>query len=242
MVGLGDIDSRPAQGRLHSVKREHLLGVPGARLRGDATVPAGESSANTMPLEAAIRKSPCVRWPPRSTPCCHRPPRGGSSWPPPIGSRPDRARHLAGSLTGREAQVLACLGEGLPDARSRPGCTGPKPGSRAMSRGCWTSWAARTAPRPARPRRPVSSAGSPGGRSCRLELGLGARQAGLRPSPGRSCPPGAAGLTGASRPACCRGSGLYGMTPEPVKPSPADRAEIGIPATPDESFIDARLT
>ena len=29
----------------------------------------------------------------------------------------DRARHLAGSLTGREARVLACLGEGLPDAQ-----------------------------------------------------------------------------------------------------------------------------
>jgi len=31
-----------AQGRLHSVKREHLLGVPSARMRGDATVPAEE--------------------------------------------------------------------------------------------------------------------------------------------------------------------------------------------------------
>jgi len=27
-----------------------------------------------------------------------------------------------------------------------------------------------------------------------------------------------------------------------TKPSPTGRAEIGIPATPDESFIDARLT
>ena len=29
----------------------------------------------------------------------------------------DRARHLAGSLTDREAQVLACLGEGLSNAQ-----------------------------------------------------------------------------------------------------------------------------
>jgi hypothetical protein len=42
VVSLRDIDSRPAQGRLHVVKREHLLGVPGAWLRGDATVPAEE--------------------------------------------------------------------------------------------------------------------------------------------------------------------------------------------------------
>jgi hypothetical protein len=42
VVSLRDIDSRPAQGRLHLVKREHLLGVPGAWLRGDATVPAEE--------------------------------------------------------------------------------------------------------------------------------------------------------------------------------------------------------
>ena len=46
---------------------------------------------------------------------------------------------------------------------------------------------------------PVSSARSPGRRSGRLELGLGARQAGLRPLPGCSCPPGAAGLTGPPR-------------------------------------------
>jgi hypothetical protein len=50
---------------------------------------------------------------------------------------------------------------------------------------------------------PVSSARSPGRRSCRLELGLGARQAGLRPSPGRSCPPGAAGRTGPPRAGGC---------------------------------------
>ncbi len=50
---------------------------------------------------------------------------------------------------------------------------------------------------------PVSSARNPGRRSCRLELGLGARQAGLRPSPGRSCPPGAAGLTGPPRAGGC---------------------------------------
>ena len=121
----------------------------------------------------------------------------------------DRARHLAGSLTGREAQVLACLGEGLPDAqiaarlyRSEARVKGYV--SRMLDKlGCANRAPAGLLARGA----PVSSAGSPGGRSCRLELGLGARQAGLRPSPGRSCPPGAAGLTGASRPACCRGSG-----------------------------------
>ena len=108
------------------------------------------ASANTMPLEAAVRKSPCVRWPPRGTPCCHRPPRGGSSWPPPIGSRPATA---PGTWPGRSptarprcwpASVRAC-----PTRRSRPGCTCPKPGSRATSRGCRASWAPPTAPRPA---------------------------------------------------------------------------------------------
>ena len=160
---------------------------------------AGSAPANTMPLEAAIRRSPCVRWPPGGTPCCHRPPRGGSSWPAPAGSRPAAAPAPGRSLTGREARVLACPGEGLPGAR--PGCACPQPGSRATPGGCWTGWAAPTAPgaacSPATPR--VSSAGSPGRRSCGLEVGLGARQAGLRPSPGRSCPPGAAGLTGPPR-------------------------------------------
>jgi Sigma-70 region 2/Bacterial regulatory proteins, luxR family len=50
---------------------------------------------------------------------------------------------------------------------------------------------------------PVSSARSPGRRSCRLELGLGARQAGPRPSPGPSCPPVAAVLTGPPRVGGC---------------------------------------
>ena len=81
----------------------------------------------------------------------------------------DRARHLAGSLIDREAQVLACLGEACPTRRSRPGCTCPKPGSRATSRGCWTSWAAPTAPRPAcspttpRYRQPVARVGEVAG-------------------------------------------------------------------------------
>jgi DNA-binding NarL/FixJ family response regulator len=52
------------------------------------------------------------------TPGCHRRPRGGLSRPPPAGSRPATAPgHLAGSLTDREAQVLACLGEGLSNAQ-----------------------------------------------------------------------------------------------------------------------------
>ena len=114
----------------------------------------------------------------------------------------DRARHLAGSLTDREAQVLACLGEGLSSAqvaarlylsearvkgyvsRMLGGANRARPGLLARDA-------------------PVSSARSPGRRSCRLELGLGARQAGLRPSPGRSCPPGAAGLTGPPRVGGC---------------------------------------
>ena len=61
----------------------------------------------------------------------------------------DRARKLAGSLTEREAEVLACLGEGCPTPRSRRGCSSPRQRSRAMCPGCWTSSAWRTAPRPA---------------------------------------------------------------------------------------------
>ena len=62
------------------------------------------------------------------------------------------------------ASVRAC-----PTRGSRPGCTCPKPGSRATSRGCWTSWAAPTAPRPAcspatpRYRQPVARVGEAAG-------------------------------------------------------------------------------
>ena len=117
----------------------------------------------------------------------------------------ERARHLAGSLTGREAQVLACLGEGLSSAQiaarlylSEARVKGYV--SRMLDRlGCANRAQAGLLAHDA----PVSSARSPGRRSCRLELGLGARQAGLRPSPGRSCPPGAAGLTGPPRVGGC---------------------------------------
>ena len=117
----------------------------------------------------------------------------------------DRARHLAGSLTDREAQVLACLGEGLSNAQiaarlylSEARVKGYV--SRMLDKlGCANRAQAGLLARDA----PVSSARSPGRRSCRLELGLGARQAGLRPSPGRSCPPGAAGLTGPPRVGGC---------------------------------------
>jgi len=106
----------------------------------------------------------------------------------------DRARHLAGSLTDCEAQVLACLGEGLSEARVKGYV------SRMLDKlGCANRAQAGLLAHDA----PVSSARSPGRRSCRLELGLGARQAGLRPSPGRSCPPGAAGLTGPPRVGGC---------------------------------------
>ena len=107
----------------------------------------------------------------------------------------NRARHLAGSLTDREAQVLACLGEGLSNAQiaarlylSEARVKGYV--SRMLDKlGCANRAQAGLLAHDA----PVSSARSPGRRSCRLELGLGARQAGLRPLPGRSCPPGAAG-------------------------------------------------
>ena len=117
----------------------------------------------------------------------------------------DRARHLAGSLTDREAQVLACLGEGLSNAQiaarlylSEARVKGYV--SRMLDKlGCANRAQAGLLAHDA----PVSSARSPGRRSCRLELGLGARQAGLRPSPGRSCPPVAAGLTGPPRVGGC---------------------------------------
>ena len=119
--------------------------------------------------------------------------------------QPDRARHLAGSLTDREAQVLACLGEGLSNAQiaarlylSEARVRGYV--SRMLDKlGCASRAQSGLLARDA----PVSSARSPGRRSCRLELGLGARQAGLRPSPGRSCPPDAAALTGPPRVGGC---------------------------------------
>jgi DNA-binding CsgD family transcriptional regulator len=117
----------------------------------------------------------------------------------------DRAGTLAGSLTDREAQVLVCLGEGLSNAQiaarlylSEARVKGYV--SRMLDKlGCANRAQAGLLARDA----PVSSARSLGRRSCRLELGLGAPQAGLRPSPGRSCPPGAAGLTGPPRVGGC---------------------------------------
>ena len=147
-----------------------------------------------------------VRWPPRGTPCCHRPPRGGSSWPPPIGSRPATA---PGTWPGRSPtarpRCWPCLGEGLSNAQiaarlylSEARVKGYV--SRMLDKlGCANRVQAGLLAHDA----PVSSARSPGRRSCRLELGLGARQAGLRPSPGRSCPPGAAGLTSPPRVGGC---------------------------------------
>src|SRR6202035_4561225 len=119
------------------------------------------------------------------------------------GPRP--RRHLAGSLTDREARVLLCLGEGLSRAQiaarlylSEARVKGYV--SRMLDKlGCASRAQAGLLARDA----PVLSARSPGRRSCRLELGLGARQAGMRPSPGRSCPPGAAGLTGPPRVGGC---------------------------------------
>ena len=139
----------------------------------------------------------------------------------------DRARHLAGSLTDRLAQLLACLGEGLSNAQvaarlylSEARVKGYV--SRMLDKlGCANRAQAGLLARDA----PVSSARGPGRRGCRLEPGLGARQAGLRPSPGCSCPPGAAGLTGPPQPAavaimsltrsvtsCCRISGCMGSS------------------------------
>ena len=106
----------------------------------------------------------------------------------------------SGSLTDREAQVLACLGEGPSNAQiaARPylsearvnGCV-----SRMLDKlGCANRAQAGLLAHDA----PVSSARSPGRRSGRLELGLRARQTGLRPLSGRSCPPGATGPPGAA--------------------------------------------
>ena len=112
----------------------------------------------------------------------------------------DRARHLAGSLTDREAQVLACLGEGLSNAQIAArlylsearvkGYVSRMPDKLGCANRAQAGLLAHDAP--------VSSARSPGRRSGRLELGLRARQTGLRPLPGRSCPPGATGPPGAA--------------------------------------------
>jgi hypothetical protein len=133
-------------------------------------------------------------------------PRGGSSRPPPVGSRPATA---PGTWPGRSPtarpRCWPCLGEGLSNAQiaarlylSEARVKGYV--SRMLDKlGCANRAQAGLLARDA----PVSSARSPGRRSCRLELGLGARQAGLRPLPGRSCPPGAAGLTGPPRVGGC---------------------------------------
>jgi DNA-binding CsgD family transcriptional regulator len=120
------------------------------------------------------------------------------------------ARNRAGTWPGRtdrEAQVLACLGEGLSNAQiaARLYLSEARVKSyvsRMLDKlGCANRAQAGLLAHDA----PVSSARGPGRRSCRLELGLGARQAGLRPSPGRSCPLGAAGLTGPPQVGGCCG-------------------------------------
>ncbi len=120
--------------------------------------------------------------------------------------QPARDRPAPGRVAHRpRGQVLACLGEGLSNAQiaarlylSEARVKGYV--SRRLDKlGCANCAQAGLLADDA----PVSSARSPGRRSCRLELGLGARQAGLRPSPGRSCPPGAAGLTGPPRVGGC---------------------------------------
>jgi hypothetical protein len=99
----------------------------------------------------------------------------------PHGQERDTNAQIAARLYLSEARVKGCVSRML----DKLGCV-----SRAQA-----SLLAHDAP--------VSSARSPGRRSCRLELGLGTRQAGLRPSPGRSCPPGAAGFTGPPRGGGC---------------------------------------
>ncbi|MGO8893491.1 MAG: response regulator transcription factor, partial [Streptosporangiaceae bacterium] len=120
--------------------------------------------------------------------------------------QPARDRPAPGRVAHRpRGQVLACLGEGLSNAQiaarlylSEARVKGYV--SRMLDKlGCANRAQAGLLAHDA----PVSSARSPGRRSCRLELGLGARQAGLRPSPGRSYPPGAAGLTGPPRAGGC---------------------------------------
>lgn len=100
---------------------------------------------------------------------------------PPLRQRPQRPSQIAARLYLSEARVKGYVSRML----DKLGCA-----NRAQA-----GLLAHDAP--------VSSARNLGRRSCRPELGLGARQAGLRPSPGRSCPPGVAGLTGPPRVGGC---------------------------------------
>jgi DNA-binding CsgD family transcriptional regulator len=109
----------------------------------------------------------------------------------------DRARRRAGSLTDREAQVLACLGEGLSNAQIAARLYLPEARvkgyvSRMLDElGCASRAQAGLLAHDARYRQPVARVG---------EAAAGTRAAS---SPGRSCPPGAAGLTGPPRVGGC---------------------------------------
>jgi DNA-binding NarL/FixJ family response regulator len=64
-------------------------------------------------------------------------------------SASDRPRKLTGSLTDRETECWPAWAKACPTGRSRPSFTCRRPRSRATCHGCWTSWAAPKAPRPA---------------------------------------------------------------------------------------------
>jgi len=141
------------------------------------------------------------------------------------------ARDRAGTWPGRSptarprcwpASVRAC-----PARRSRPGCTCPKPGSRATSRGCWTGWAAPTAPSPAcspttpRYRQPVARVGEaagwnsgwvPGRPGCVLRPDVRARR--VRRALRARREPAAVAIMSLTRSAasCCRISGCMGSS------------------------------